>query len=70
MALTRTLSTMDRQLEAMEEALKKPKYPVDGFEFVLDDGTQSDSEPLLPPERGMGIPEGFIYVDREGRHYG
>lgn len=46
----------------MEESLNKPKYPVCGFEFILDT-VEREVDPILPfIKKGMPRVKGFLYV--------
>ena len=65
----RTVSTLFRNVEDMKLLLEKPKYPVTGFEFLLD-CAENEPEEVLPLGVGMPRVKGFYYVDDAGVSYG
>ena len=64
----RTVSTLFRNVEDMKLLLEKPKFPVTGFDFVID--SESQSEPLLPLLDGMPRVKSLYYVTEAGEWYG
>ena len=74
------ISTMYKNLDAMEEAMTEKKYPIDGFDFSIIDYHPDDprndtcytKEFFLEHnliEKGMPSVDGFLYVNDEVRNY-
>ncbi len=55
-------------LKKIENAFAVPDFPVDGFDFVLDNG-EDEPEEVLPLKEGMPRVKGFKY-EFEGKLYG
>ena len=67
MATPSSLFTLSSQLSGMKEHLKPVRFQVTGFDFI-EDTQDSVYDEVLPKERGMCIPEGFMLED-DGKLY-
>ncbi len=73
----RTLSTLERALTAMEDALVEKPYSVTGFMFALDSEEETFDPYCLESasvagfhfESGQPIVEGFFYLSSEYQAY-